>query len=156
MNAETPHSTIPLIVADVFELAGLFRGHGEAIAQTVGQTQARWQVMSAASGTRLTVPQIARRLGVTRQNVQRIADLLVRENWAGFEPNPDHRASPHLVLNKRGQTVLAQLSKAAGGGHAKLARRLAGTDIGAIHRGLRRLVEAMNDETAPTKRGARP
>jgi len=152
-----PVSLLPLIVADIFELAGRFRAEGETIAARVGQTQARWQVMNAASATRLTVPQIARRLGVTRQNVQRIANVLVNEAWATLEPNPDHRGSPHLVLNKRGQTALAQLSKAAARTHATLAGRLAGTDIGAIHRGLRRLIEAMNDrETVSTQQGAKP
>jgi DNA-binding MarR family transcriptional regulator len=145
-----PITLLPLIVADIFELAGRFRAEGEAIAATVGQSQARWQVMSAASDEPLTVPQIARRLGVTRQNVQRIADLLVSEDWASFEENPDHRGSPHLVLNERGQAALAELGKAARGSHAKLARRLAGAEVGAIHRGLRRLIEAMNEprETA--------
>jgi DNA-binding MarR family transcriptional regulator len=145
MNAETPHSTIPLIVADVFELAGLFRGHGEAIAQTVGQTQARWQVMSAASGGALTVPQIARRLGVTRQNVQRIADLLVAEDAARFAGNPDHKGSPHLVLSSKGQVALAAINKSAGAYHAKLARQLAGADLKSLHRNLRRLLEAAAD-----------
>ncbi len=151
-----PLILLPLIVADIFELAGRFRAEGETIAATVGQTQARWQVMSAASGARLTVPQIARRLGVSRQNVQHIANLLVRENWAIFETNPDHRSSPHLVLNERGRAALAQLSRTAARTHAKLAARLAGTDIGAIHRGLRRLIEVMNGETASTQQGAKP
>ena len=136
---------IPPIVADVFELAGRFRDDGEKIAATVGQTQARWQVMSAASADPRTVPQIARRLGVSRQNVQRIADLLVAENWAGFEPNPDHKGSPDLVLNARGQDALAKITKAAGQSHAQLARELTGTDVGALHRGLRRLIQALND-----------
>lgn len=138
-------SLLPLIVADTFELAGRFREQGEAIAKTVGQTQARWQVMSAASADPRTVPQIARRLGVTRQNVQRIADLLVKENWAGFEPNPDHKGSPYLVLNERGQAALAKITKAAGRSHAELARKLADADVGALHRGLRRLIQAVND-----------
>lgn len=133
---------LPLIVADIFELAGHFRDSGEAIARTVGQTQARWQVMSAASAAPLTVPQIARRLGVSRQNVQRIADLLVGENWATFEPNPDHRGSPFLVLNKRGQTALRRLTEAAAGYHARLARKLAESDVRSLHRNLRRLIGA--------------
>jgi DNA-binding MarR family transcriptional regulator len=136
---------IPLIVADIFELAGLFRDGGEAVARTVGQTQARWQVMSAASADPRTVPQIARRLGVSRQNVQRIADLLVAENWAAFEPNPDHKGSPYLVLNTRGRDALARIAKAAASSHAAIARRLAGSDVGALHRGLRRLIDAAKD-----------
>lgn len=136
---------LPLIVADIFELAGRFREEGEAIANAVGQTQARWQVMSAASAGPRTVPQIARRLGVTRQNVQRIADLLVKENWATFQANPDHRGSPHLVLNARGQAALASITRAAEESHAELAVKLAGTDVGGLHRGLRRLIQALND-----------
>jgi DNA-binding MarR family transcriptional regulator len=144
MNTDAK-TLIPLIIADVFELAGTFRDIGETIARTVGQTQARWQVMSAASADPLTVPQIARRLGVSRQNVQRIADLLVAENWATFEPNPDHRSSPYFVLTARGRDGLARITKAAASHHALIARRLAGTDVGALHRGLRRLIEATKD-----------
>jgi DNA-binding MarR family transcriptional regulator len=119
------------------------RDCGEAIAKTVGQTQARWQVMSAASATPHSVPQIARVLGVTRQNVQRIADLLVAEGSALYQDNPDHRASPHLVLTRRGRASLEALTKAAGGYHARLARKLSPADVGSIQRGLRRLLEAL-------------
>ncbi len=87
--------------------------------------------------------------------MQRIADLLVSENWATFESNPDHRGSPHLMLNSHGKATLAELSEAARATRAELARRLAGVDIDAIHRGLRRLIEVMNDrDLASTKRGA--
>lgn len=148
MNTDT-NTLLPLIVADIYELAGRFREQGEAIARAVGQTQARWQVMSAASADPRTVPQIARRLGVSRQNIQRIADLLVAENWASFAANPDHKGSPYLLLNARGRDALAKITKAAGQSHAQLARRLAGTDVGALHRGLRRLIQALNDRDNP-------
>jgi DNA-binding MarR family transcriptional regulator len=148
MNPDTK-DIIPLIVADIYELAGRFRDGGEVIAGALGQTQARWQVLSAASASPHTVPQIARRLGVTRQNVQRIADLLVQERWASFEPNPDHKGSPFLVLNARGQDALAKITKAADQSHVQLARRLSGTDVGALHRGLRRLIQALNDRDTP-------
>jgi DNA-binding MarR family transcriptional regulator len=146
MNAAAaPQSLVPIIVADIYELAGRFRECGEAIAETVGQTQARWQVMSAASDRPHTVPQIARVLGVTRQNVQRIADLLVAEGSAEYQENPDHRVSPHLVLTKRGRSALDQLTKAASGYHARLARKLSPSDVAAIHRGLRRLLDALRE-----------
>ena len=95
--ATTPQALVPIIVAHIYELAGRLRDYGEAIAQTVGQTQARWQVMSAAASDRPhTVPQIARVLGVTRQNVQRIADLLVAEGAAEYQrqPRPPRFAAP--------------------------------------------------------------
>jgi DNA-binding MarR family transcriptional regulator len=144
MNTGT-QDLMPAIVADVYELAGRFRDYGEAIAKTVGQTQARWQVLSAASDRPRSVPQIARVLGVTRQNVQRIADLLVAEGSAQYQGNPDHRASPHLALTRRGRTALDALTKAAGGYHARLARRLSPAGAVSIQRGLRRLLEALTD-----------
>lgn len=137
-----PQALVPLIVADVYELAGRFRERGEAIARGIGQTQARWQVLSAASAEPKTVPQIARRLGVSRQNVQRIADLLVAEQCATFEDNPDHRGSPFLILNKRGRDALERLTKSAAEQHARLARKLPASEIASIHRSLRRLLAA--------------
>lgn len=135
---------LPIVVADIYELAGRLREHGEAIAQTVGQTQARWQVLSAAAtAPPLTVPQIARVLGVTRQNVQRIADLLVGDGSAQFQDNPDHRASPHLVLTRRGRATLDQLGKAARSLHTRLSRKLSASDIAAAQRAIRRLLEAL-------------
>ena len=139
---DDPKLLVPLIVADIYELAGRFRDQGETIAAAVGQTQARWQVMSAASADPRTVPQIARRLGVTRQNVQRIADLLVAEKSATYEPNPDHKNSPYLVLSQNGQTALAGISTAAQAYHARIVRRLGGADLAPLHRSLRRLLDA--------------
>ena len=151
--AANSQSPVPIIVADIYELAGRFREYGEAIAQTVGQTQARWQVMSATSDRPHTVPQIARVLGVTRQNVQRIADLLVADGSAEYQDNPDHRSSPHLILTKCGRVALDLLTKAAGGYHARLARKLSPTDVASIHRGLRRLLEVLGeiDPVNPSK-----
>jgi DNA-binding MarR family transcriptional regulator len=138
-------AVIPIIVADIYELAGRLREHGEAIAATVGQTQARWQVLSAASGHPQTVPQIARTLGVTRQNVQRIADLLVGEGAAEYRANPDHRGSPHLVLTRRGRAAFDALMKAATGYHARIAGKLSPSDVASLQRGLRRLLDALAD-----------
>lgn len=142
MDDPKPQALLPLIVADVYEIAGRFRANGETIACSIGQTQARWQVLSAASADPRTVPQIARRLGVSRQNVQRIADQLVAEHWASFHANPDHRGSPHLVLTRRGRAALDQLTRIAESYHAKLARKLSTADMKLIQRGLRLLIAA--------------
>ncbi len=146
MPAAKARAQVRLIVADIYELAGRLREQGEAIAATVGQTQARWQVLSAASGRPQTVPQIARVLGVTRQNVQRIADLLVAEGAAEYRDNPDHRASPHVILTRSGRTALERITQAATGYHAALTQKLSPSDVASLQRGLRRLLEALSDD----------
>ena len=74
------------------------------------QTRARWQFMEAASPGR-TVSQIARRLGTSRQAVQRIADVLVESGMARFAPNPDHRRSPIVRLTDGGTECLRRLRR---------------------------------------------
>ena len=101
------------LVAEVFELAGALRRDGETTAKLAGQTQARWQVMWIAATGRLSVPMIARRLGLARQSVQRVADEIVAEGHATFEPNPDHQRSPLLILTSDGQAVLDTINSRA-------------------------------------------
>ncbi len=137
-------AVVPLIIADIYELAGCLRKRGDDIAAKIGQTQTRWQVMSAASGQPMSVPQIARRLGLTRQAVQRTADLLVGEGLAGYVGNPDHRASPHLILTKRGREALRRLTVAARAGHEAVAAKVGALDLPALRRDLRRLLVALN------------
>ena len=68
------------LVLEVFRLSGALLRHGAALTAPMGQIQARWQVIGAVAEARCTVPQIARRMGMTRQSVQRIVDLLVDVN----------------------------------------------------------------------------
>ncbi|TCM40951.1 MarR family winged helix-turn-helix transcriptional regulator [Kribbella sp. VKM Ac-2568] len=98
-----------LLVADVYELAGVSRGSSEQIASEQGQTVARWHVMSVLSDQAFTVPAIARRLGLTRQSVQRVADELVDEGVVKRSGNPDHQRSPLLALTTEGRETLRKI-----------------------------------------------
>lgn len=101
---------IDTLVANLLEAAGALRRHGDEQASRVGQTQARWQVLSVLSDTPLTVPAAARRLGVTRQAVQRVVDVLRGEGLLRPEPNPAHASSPLFSLTPTGRRVLSALA----------------------------------------------
>ncbi|MFB7778509.1 MarR family winged helix-turn-helix transcriptional regulator [Streptomyces bauhiniae] len=133
-----------LLVADVYEAAGALRRLGERTAGTEGLTQARWQVMSAVSEDGLTVPQVARRLGVSRQNVQRVANDLVQFGLAAFTPNPDHRGSPLLGLTESGGVALARLTERAEATHRELFGDIPEDEIRATRTALRRLLAALD------------
>lgn len=130
---------VPLVVADVYQLAGQLRRDAERLARRIGQTQARWQVLSAASAEPATVAQIARRLGIARQNVQRVADLLLEERLARLEPNPHHKSSPFVVLTEAGRAALDKLTANAKAWHRELARELSPAELAGARRVLRRL-----------------
>lgn len=93
------------LMLEVFRLNGALLRHGAALTAPVGQTQARWQVIGAAAEATRTVPQIARRMGMSRQGVQRVADLLAADGIVAFERNPDHVRSPFLTLTPRGRRL---------------------------------------------------
>lgn len=96
-------------VADVYELAGTSRETSERIARASGQTAARWHVMSVVSEQAATVATIARRLGLTRQSVQRVVNDLVDGRLVALHPNPDHARASLVALTPEGERVVEEL-----------------------------------------------
>jgi DNA-binding MarR family transcriptional regulator len=101
------------VAANLFEAASAMRRDGDVIARGVGQTQARWQVLWIAATGPHTVPALGRRLGLTRQSVQRIANALVADGLARFATNPDSARSPLFVLTDEGERTLHAINTAS-------------------------------------------
>jgi DNA-binding MarR family transcriptional regulator len=100
------------LVLDVVRLGQLFTAAGEALARPAGQTLARWVILDAIEDGPASVAQIARRRGIARQAVQRVADLLEQDGLAAYEPNPDHRRAKLLRPTPRGRAALRGISVA--------------------------------------------
>ena len=98
-----------LLIADVYELAGLSRRTSEELARSVGQTAARWHVLSVVSDGPRTVPSAARRLGLAPQSVQRVVGDLVDAGLLEAVDNPDHARSPLMRLTGEGWAVVDEL-----------------------------------------------
>jgi DNA-binding MarR family transcriptional regulator len=137
-----------LLVADVFDAAGVLRRYGERTAASAGQTQARWQLLSVASDGDWTVPMVADRLGTSRQAVQRIANELVADALAAFEDNPRHRRSPFLRLTAEGRRVLGDISTEALRRDRLLLEKTGTLDLGAVRTALRQVTAAVRAEIA--------
>ncbi|MEV8018792.1 helix-turn-helix domain-containing protein [Streptomyces sp. NPDC086554] len=105
----------------VFRLNGQFLSVAEELAKPGGLTAAWWQVLGAVLREPLPVSGIARAMGITRQSVQRIADLLVRKGLAEYVPNPAHRRAKLLRPTDEGRAAVEKI----GPGHAEAAARLA-------------------------------
>lgn len=103
-----------------FRLNGQFLSVAEGLARPAGLTAARWQVLGAVVDEPLPVSGIARAMGISRQSVQRIADLLVERGLAAYEPNPAHRRAKLLVPTAEGREAMGRI----GPGHAAFADRL--------------------------------
>jgi DNA-binding MarR family transcriptional regulator len=148
MSTTSVANVLPLVIADVFECAGALRRVGDELAGRVGQTQARWQLLSVLSEGDWTAATAARRLGVSRQAVQRIADVLQAERLVRIEPNPAHRRSPLLRLTHRGDAALRTISAAATGWHRRAAADIALSDLETT-RGVLQAITARCNTQAP-------
>jgi DNA-binding MarR family transcriptional regulator len=105
----------------VFRLNGQVLEVAERLARPAGLTAAWWQVLGAVLPEPLSVAGVARTMGITRQSVQRIADLLVTRGLAEYRPNPAHRRAKLLRPTEAGRAAVGRIDP----GHAALAARLA-------------------------------
>jgi len=101
------------VVLQTFRANGLFLAAGDVLAAEHGLTAARWQVLGAVAlaGRPLTVPQIARRMGLTRQAVQASVNRLLGEGLVETAENPDHRRSPIIRMTELGGEKYAAIQR---------------------------------------------
>src|SRR6516225_11161789 len=125
----------------------LFRAHGQVL--TAGHqlatqeelTAARWQVLGAVAlaGRPLTVPQIARRMGLTRQAVQESVNRLLAGALVEARGNLDHRRSPLIGLTALGSQKYSAVDQRQARWINELAAGLKTADLAAAARALREL-----------------
>ena len=102
--------TLTDLVLETFRLNGALLVWGDELVRDLGLTSARWQVLGAVAleGRPLTVAQAARRMGLSRQAVQRVANDLEKLGLLAFLDNPDHKRAKLVALSEQGQAAYDQ------------------------------------------------
>jgi DNA-binding MarR family transcriptional regulator len=98
-----------LIIA-TFRLNALLMDHAQGLAAAGGLTAAWWQVLGGVVDQPRSVADIGRRMGMSRQGVQRVADLLVEGGLAEYRPNPAHRRAKLLACTETGYWASRQIA----------------------------------------------
>lgn len=116
-TAEPPRRTpagdaFSILVLRVLRLAGRLTEAGDVLTAPFGHSSARWQVLAGAESGTATVADIARALGLARQSVQRVADVLADEGWVSWRDNPAHARAKRLALTEKGQLALERIQDA--------------------------------------------
>ena len=99
-------------VVQVFRLNGLYITVGNKLAKPAGQTSARWQVLATVYGQARTVSETARHMGLTRQSVQRIANVLVDDGLVTIKDNQSDKRAPILHITKKGKLAMQKIAVA--------------------------------------------
>ena len=136
-----PQAILSDLALTTFRLNGQVLALAEDLARPVGLTAARWQVLGAVLSEPLPVSTIARDMGMARQSVQRIADILVDDGLAAYVDNPAHRRAKLLTPTKDVLTAVRRINPA----HARAAAELVAT-LGADR--ATEVVQALHDLSA--------
>lgn len=135
------------LVLEVFRLNGRFIAAGNALGRDLDLTSARWQVLGAIAleGRALTVAEIARAMGLTRQGVQRVVDDLEEAGMVARNDHPTHRRARLVDLTAQGRSRYAAIMRRQAGWANKWAERMTPRDLEGFVRGLRRLREDLTE-----------
>ncbi|MEW9532628.1 MarR family winged helix-turn-helix transcriptional regulator [Microbispora sp. NPDC049125] len=129
------------LVLRVFRLHGGFLAVAQDLAKPAGLTAAWWQVLGAVLRRPLPVSGIAREMGLTRQSVQRIADLLVGEGLAEYAPNPAHRRAKLVRPTEEGYAAVARLREAQHAWADEISAKAGADELRATLATVNRLIE---------------
>ena len=96
------------LIVSVFQLNGYLVDAGNRLVMDIGLTSAWWRVLGVLSLSPMPQPvaHIARNMGLTRQSVQRVTDLLAEKGLVRFEANPHHQRAKLVVLTRQGSAAV--------------------------------------------------
>ena len=139
------------LILTTFRVHGLLLAAGDLLTADHGLTSARWQVLGAIAYAQrpLTVPQIARRMGLTRQTVHTTVSHLLTDGAVELVPNEDHQRSPLVRLTESGQAKFQAIDQKQAGWVNRLAAGLSRSDLDTAARVLGELCSRL--EANPTQ-----
>ncbi len=101
------------LTLEIFRTNGLFLDIGNILTARHGLTSARWQVMGAIDYAEnpLSVAQIARLMGLTRQSVQRTVNDLEDLGMVELRDNASHKRARLVHLTREGELAQEKVNQ---------------------------------------------
>ncbi len=137
------------VLGQIIRLNRCFTAAAEALTKPAGQSLARWLVLGECKDSPSSVSDIARRLRLARQSVQRVADVLEGEGLCAYRDNPHHQRAKLLELTPAGRTALTQIEAAQRQWSDELGARIGEPVLRQASVALAPVVEAAESAAAP-------
>jgi DNA-binding MarR family transcriptional regulator len=143
------------VILTTFRANGLLLGSGDLLAGKEGLTSARWQVLGAIALAErpLTVPQIARRMGLSRQSVHATVGRLAESGLVELVPNADHQRSQLVRLTELGRAKYRAMDGRQAAWVNRLTKGLRRSDLETTARVLGELSARLEAETGRSSEG---
>ena len=74
------------LTLEIFRVSGMLNTEGDELTKEFGITSSRWKILGAAEMSEgpVTVPQIGRTMGQSRQAVQRLVDVMKKDGFQHY------------------------------------------------------------------------
>jgi len=99
------------LVLETFRFNGSLMETGDRLIEHLGVTSALWQVLGTLQDAPLSMAQIARNMGLTRQSVRRSAYRLKDRGLVVFLENPNHQRAKLIELTQKGRNILKKINQ---------------------------------------------
>ncbi len=131
------------IILETFKLNGLLIAAGDELTKELGLTSARWKILGALSDSTkaMTVPDIAREMGQSRQAVQRLANEMTKDGLLTTRHNPNHERAKLLYLTDKGEAVFKKIMSKQIPWASSIASGIEKSDLLVVEKTLRKLNE---------------
>jgi DNA-binding MarR family transcriptional regulator len=131
------------MVLTTFRLNARVLEAAQHLATAGGLTAAWWQVLGGVLDQPRTVAEISRRMGVTRQGVLRVADLLVERGLAEYRTNPAHRRAQLLACTEAGYWAIRRISVVTHPWSDRIGEQVGAAELRSALATMQRLVEVL-------------
>jgi DNA-binding MarR family transcriptional regulator len=131
----------------VFAANGRLVSAGNELVAHLGLTSAWWQVLAALRYSPVPLPtaSIARTMGLTRQAVQRIVDVLAERGLVEFQANPHHQRAKLVVLTPAGLAAVTGAEAAVAPIDQTIVDRIGAERLGAAITTLNEMVAVISE-----------
>lgn len=139
------------LILETFRLNGALIAAGDNLVKDLDLTSARWQVLGTLPDGPATVAEIARRMGLSRQSVQRIADRLVVDGFLETKPNPAHSRAKLYLLTPHGMDVMEVVNSRQSTWANQLAEGIDGNQLANALSVVTEVIQRLQDDTRNSK-----
>ena len=99
------------LTLEIFRVSGMLNTEGDELTKEFGITSSRWKILGAAEMSEgpVTVPQIGRTMGQSRQAVQRLVDVMKKDGFLDLVENPNHKRAKYVELTPKAKEIYQRL-----------------------------------------------
>ena len=114
MPEDSPNrASLNELLGECFRLNRGLLEASQQLTEGTGITGAQWGVLTSLSqgGDPRTVAETARQMGLARQSVQRVTDILAENGLVKYLPSADDKRAKLVQVSTAGQALIRQLEK---------------------------------------------